>query len=984
MTRLALMIDLERCIGCKSCEAACKTEHGLGPGEFRTKVAWLGDPARGALDFLTVTCQHCERPACLRACPVYPKAIEKSPETGVVRVIEDRCTGCGECVIACPYGAMGFDPIDHHSVKCDLCHDRRLEDRTPACASVCPGHAITFGARDDHLAYAEAEGREVRDHDHFLMGPATVYLNALPRERDGKGYDRPIDSAAPRRPAFMERAGTDATFKKHPPAYPYRSAREDRAPDRSEPGGCNICFNCCSVQFNFKGDKLVSVTGNEEDPILKGKICAKSQMTLQLYHSKERLTRPLKRVGKRGEGKFKPVSWDEALDAIAENLKAVRDAFGAEALAMFVGTRTGVITKSGYARLFAQLFGTPNLEGTDPFCAAGKSVAYNVTQGAVGTGNSYTENDIGSATLYVYIGDNQGETRPVYFGMVNDWRIKNGAKMICIDPRLNATASKADKWLAIRPGTDMALALSLAHHILTNDVHDKKFCEEWVVGWDKWRDFIVERGYSPDWAEPITGISAADIRALAEEIATAERCVIFGSRGVNQHTNSTQTNRALMYVAAITGNWGKPGGAYVNMTAGPPIAPDAPAERRPKIKRPKIRKSPSGWTEAMRRGRPYPVKALIACNNPFGQWPGQDTVREAFQALDLIVHIELFANQTSAYADYVLPAAAGIEKGEIGRTNDDRRITWIDRLIDPPGEARPDGWIWIELGKRLGFDDVLKEEYKDSSLFWDEVCIKDNPHLAGVTQKRLHSNPYRWVRFPVATEDAPEIDTLYTEGTTAIGQPEGKRFPTPSGKLEFWTPEMEAKFAQMGLAALPEFYSEREQRIDLPYVELLMDDGEEGVRNPFHPGNVNSSPGRIVTLGNDTPGQQLRARGFDLELVTGRASASHFHSWTHYFWQAQEMWPDMYCQLHPDRAAERNIEDGDMVRVESAHGWVEARAWITNGIREYAVFLPIGWDETQPYHKYRTVNHLTDRTQRDPISEQTNLKTLLCKVEKVP
>jgi anaerobic selenocysteine-containing dehydrogenase len=120
-----------------------------------------------------------------------------------------------------------------------------------------------------------------------------------------------------------------------------------------------------------------------------------------------------------------------------------------------------------------------------------------------------------------------------------------------------------------------------------------------------------------------------------------------------------------------------------------------------------------------------------------------------------------------------------------------------------------------------------------------------------------------------------------------------------------------------------------------------------------------------------------------MELVTGRASAAHFHSWTHYFWQAQEMWPDMYCQLHPNRAAELGIEDGDTVRVESAHGWVEARAWITNGIREHAVFLPIGWDKTQPYHKWRTVNHLTDRTQRDPISEQTNLKTLLCKVERV-
>ena len=122
MARLSLMIDLERCIGCKSCEVACKQEHGLGPSENRNKVIWLGAPDRPALDFLTVACQHCDRPACLRACPVNPKAISKDLNTGVVTVNEDLCTGCGECVTACPYGAMGYDPVDHHAVKCDLCN----------------------------------------------------------------------------------------------------------------------------------------------------------------------------------------------------------------------------------------------------------------------------------------------------------------------------------------------------------------------------------------------------------------------------------------------------------------------------------------------------------------------------------------------------------------------------------------------------------------------------------------------------------------------------------------------------------------------------------------------------------------------------------------------------------------------------------------------------------------------------------------------
>lgn len=976
MSRLALMIDLERCIGCKSCEVACKQEHGLGPGEYRNKVVWLGDAEKPALDFLTVSCQHCDRPACLRACPVNPKAITKDPATGIVRVDEDRCTGCGECVIACPYGAMGYDAVDHHAVKCDLCTDRRANgEPTTACASVCPGHAITFGERAAMVAEAEAEGRTVRDHDHFLLAPANVYLDRLPREAVVGNADT---LAGRQPPAFM-----DADFAKRAldgaAAFPYRLPREDREADRVVPGGCNICFNCCSTKFHFKGDKLVRVTGNDEDPVLKGKVCPKSQMTLQLYHNDKRLTRPLKRVGERGEGRFEPISWDQALDEIAERLRKIRADWGPEALALYVGTRTGIVTRNAYAHLFSQMWGTPNIEGTDPFCAAGKNLSYTLTQGTVGSGNSYTPGDLGSAEMYLYIGDNQGETRPVYFGMINDWRIRNKAKMVVVDPRLTVTASKADRWLAIRSGTDMALGLAMAHHILSQGLHDRKFCDGWVLGWERWRDDIFARGYTPEWAEPITSIPAGEIRRLAEDVANADGCVIFASRGVNQHTTSVQTNRVLMFLAAITGNWGRKGGAYFNMTAGVPIAPNAPPDRRGKYDRPMIRKSPIGWTEAMRIGKPYPLKAMIACNNPLAQWPSQDEAREALRALDLLVHIELFPNETTAFADYVLPAAAGIEKGEIGRSNDDRRIVWIDRMIDPPGEAKPDGWIWIELGKRFGYGDVLKERYKDSAVFWDEVCI-DNVHLRGCTQRRLHSVPYRWVRFPVASEDAPEQETLYLEGTTASGAPEGKRFPTPSGKLEFWTEAMEAKFATLGLTAAPVFYSEREQLIDLPYVRLTIGDDADGVLSPFGKVPTIATPGEIVQPGEDSPGARLRAEGFDTELVTGRPPAPHFHSWTHYFWQAQEMWPDLYVQIHPDRAKARGIADGARVKVETAHGAIEAVAWLHAGIRPTAVFIPIGWGEKQPFNPWRSVNFLTDKTQRDPLSDQTNLKTLLCRI----
>lgn len=964
------MIDLERCTGCKSCEAACKQEHRLGPGEFRNKVIWSSGTSEPALAFLTLACQHCERPACLRACPVNPKAIVKDPVSGVVSVDEDRCTGCGECVIACPYSAMGYDAEGHHAVKCDLCSERRAHGQTTACASVCPTKAISFGAREDLLLRAESEGRSQRDNDQFLLGPATIYLERL--EASTRDF---------RRPAFPDAPAAKSVFRSARPAFPYRELRADASADRVEPGGCNICFNCCSTKYHFRGKELVRITGNDEDPLLEGRVCPKSQLMLQLYHSEHRLLYPQKRVGERGEGRFERIGWDQALDEIAAKLERLRETHGAEALALFIGTRTGILEYLGYSRLFAQLWGTPNHEGTDPFCASGKNVAYLLTQGSIGSGNSYTREDIGSAGMYLYLGDNQAETRPVYFGMVNDWRIRNRAKMVVVDPRLTVTASKADRWLAIRPGTDMALALAMCHHILDKRLHDERFCAEWIVGFGEWRDFLFARGYTPDWAGPVTGIAAAEIRRLAAEVAGADGCVIFASRGINQHTNGTQTNRALMFLAAITGNWGRRGGAFFNMTAGAPIAPDAPKERRPALRRPRVRRSPTGWTEAMTKGKPYPIRALIACNNPMAQWPGQEAARAAFKALDLLVHIELFANETSAYADYLLPAATGIEKGEIGRANDDRRIVWIDKMIEPPGEAKADGWIWVELARRLGFGDVLKEEYKDTGVFWDEVCI-GNELMRGVTQKRLHSVPWRWVRQPVMSESAPEIDTLYLEGTTAPGAPRGHRFPTGSGKLEFWTEAMEGKFQTVGLSALPEFYSEREQLADLPYIELLDADADEGVISPFCRPDTSSARGRIVAASADGPGARLRALGYDTELVTGRPPAAHFHSMTHYLWQAQEMWPDLYCQIHPEKAAQMGIADGGRVRIETAHGAIEAVAWIHAGIRASAVFVPIGWGERQPFHPWRSVNFLTDKTQRDPVSDQTNLKVLLCRVSR--
>jgi anaerobic selenocysteine-containing dehydrogenase len=397
-------------------------------------------------------------------------------------------------------------------------------------------------------------------------------------------------------------------------------------------------------------------------------------------------------------------------------------------------------------------------------------------------------------------------------------------------------------------------------------------------------------------------------------------------------------------------------------------APDIPPERKPET-RAAISKNPSAWVDAMQGDGAYPIKALITSNNPLMHWPDQNKVRAAVEELDLMVHLELFKNTTSRYADYVLPMASGIEKGGTTRFAEDRRIVWNDKLIDPPGEARSDHWFWIELGKRFGFDDLLKEDYKEPRKLWDELMVASTPELKGATTEYLTSLPNRTVRVPRFTGEAGEVDPVYV--TEAQAQKPKLRYPTPSGKLEFWTEALEAKFGAAGLSALPEFYSEAEQLIDMPHIEY-----DEATRvSPFFDKDTLVRSGKIVDEA------VTRDPQFDTELVTGRPPAPHFHSWTHYFWQAQEMWPELYCQIHPDKAKSLTIEDGDSVVIKTASGEIRARAWLHRGIRPTSVFIPIGWDEQQPYHPAASVNHLTS-ARLDPVSQQANLKSNLCRVSK--
>ncbi|NNC99545.1 MAG: molybdopterin-dependent oxidoreductase, partial [Gammaproteobacteria bacterium] len=455
----------------------------------------------------------------------------------------------------------------------------------------------------------------------------------------------------------------------------------------------------------------------------------------------------------------------------------------------------------------------------------------------------------------------------------------------------------------------------------------------------------------------------------------AKRVVIFGGKGLNQHTSGFQCNRAFHMLCLLTGHWARPGAGFMNLNRGLPLHAHAPEGRAAK-RDPALRKSPTGWIDAMISERPYPIKAFICTGNPLSTWPGQAKLRQAMENLELLVYMELFPHATSYYADYVFPTTSALEAGDINRSNDDRRVGWIEKCLEGPGQARSDLHFWVELGKRFGFEDVLKDEYKlDPGLFWDQEMIADSG-MAGLTTERMKASPSRWIRGPLAEPGAAEVETLFQSGSIFPGDPKGRKIPTASGKFEIWTEALEQKFLPYGLSPLPEFYTDPDQLIDLPYLKYLASDEELGVPSPVWGGAALTRPVQICHE------PKKRAKEFDTELVSGRPPAPHFHSWTHWFWQAKEMWPEQFVMIHPGKAAALGIQDRDKVRIENQFGAIEAVAWVHSGIRESSVFVPIGWDERQKRDPAASVNWLIDHHLRDPISDQTNMKSILVNVRK--
>ena len=772
--------------------------------------------------------------------------------------------------------------------------------------------------------------------------------------------------------------------------------------DKIVDSACQFCNSNCRLKVHLKAGRIIDITGEENDPVQAGGLCVKGPMMAQLVYNRHRLTRPLKRIsGEKGsaQSKFAPVTWDEALSIIARKLLALRDAGEARTIANKTSGRLPRGTGSLVSRFFT-LLGSPNDTDVGPVCndAGGDALAAtfglgNFTNG-YGVDGATGNEDLGSSKFFLFLGTNQAETHPVTFAYLLRSRQKTKAKLVVIDPRLTPTGAQADQWLAPKPHTDLAIVLAMLHHIVTSNLYHKAFVAKWVVGFEELKQHLADHAYTPQWAAQITGVPAQKITQLAVDYASAKPAAIFCNAGISHQLGAFDTYRALAFLAASTGNVGAPGGGcnfMHNTWPGdlglPPLKVPTPA------KDVALPVGPDSFAQSILTGKPYPLKAILTCGNPLLGSANTAKVAEAYRKLEFYVYTGLFMEESAYYADVILPACSGLEMETVYMRRDDRAIRWQKQAVPRVGESKPDWEIWIDLAHAMAkvdkknppsyWTDAFPLEWKEYGNLW-ATFLANTPAMGGMTQARLEkrTEPLRW---PCLSADHPGVSTLYLDHPSWYAAAEsldplnkGKRFLTPSGKIEIFTAELEAKLTPAGHHALPSFYTHPEVTGTNPSIRY----SDAMVRNPVNPQALTPA----VTLGALSDGQVHR--DFPLMGMIGRPSVVHFAGVTQWTSIGKQMNGIRLIQIHPSAAKSAGIAQGDEVVVESPRGSVNGTALLWEGIRPDTIFVPNTFGPAQQVAddvgtpRYQAANHLTDDRYFDNLSGQQAYKCFACRVRK--
>ena len=536
----------------------------------------------------------------------------------------------------------------------------------------------------------------------------------------------------------------------------------------------------CGLLVGVKGNKIVKVEGDPDGFLNKGYICPKGVASPDCLTHPGRIKYPLKRAGKRGEGKWEKISWEEALQHTAENLSKIKEEYGAKGVAFGAGMPKG-LEHFVLIRL-ANLFGSPNIIASQDVCHAPREITGIHTCGFYPVADFHHQSKL--VILWASNITSTNEEGGICSLLLE--KLKQGTDLIVVDPRRIDLVAKSKKWLQIRPGTDNALALGLLNVIIEESLYDKEFVEKWTYGFEDLAAHVKQ--YTPEKMSGITWIPADLIRETARLYATSKPAVIQWGNPVEHNINTFDTTRALVCLMAITGNLDVAGGNVATHDPGiMGLGRFVRADRIPGKKREMISAyhhvipglmtiAPSFFKKAVLEGVPYPVKGFyVMCANPMLSYADSRQTHEAFMNLDFVAVADLFMTPTAVMADIVLPVASQFEINDIGHYGIGHGIILArPKIVDPPEECWPDMKIMNELGKLLSPPELWHDDY--------EEFLEDVVRPAGLNYSRFVGKGYL---------KGPDKFKLY----------EKKGFRTPTGKVELRLSTAE-KFS---LKPLPEF-----------------------------------------------------------------------------------------------------------------------------------------------------------------------------------
>jgi formate dehydrogenase alpha subunit len=670
-------------------------------------------------------------------------------------------------------------------------------------------------------------------------------------------------------------------------------------PDRVVPTTCPYCGVGCKLELHLKDDIIYHVSSPFDAVVNKGNLCVKGRFGYDFIYHKRRVTTPLIRKTPQKPGartqafdlaEWRAVSWDEALDYVADRLVEIYRRDGPGALATYLCAKATNEDNYLLQKLFRALFRTNNVDHCTRLCHAGSVVALQQAIGSAAMSNTAAE--VVQSDCFIVTGSNTTENHPIIGLQMKAAVDKYGAKMIVVDPRRLELCDFATLWLPLKPGTNVPVFTAMAHVIIKEDLVNHEFVAQRT---ENYHEFVesVEK-FTPEYAEMISGVDRNLIIEAARMYATAERGAIYWGMGISQLSHGTASALSLVHLALLTGHVGREGtglnplrgqnnvqGAS-DMGAMPYHYPGYMLVDDPR----NAEKWEAAWnvepgglsqkrglttTEILTNVRPGGVRALyIMGENPMMSEPNLNVTRHHMENLEFLVSQDLFINESGAFADAILPAASWAEK-EGTFTNTDRRVQRVRKAIEPRGQSRPDWEVICDLAKRieqrLNWPNSVRWEYRDPSEIMEEVAGVV-PEYAGIRYSRLEKEG---LQTPVADEEHPGTPYLFSES-----------FPRGRGKFHL-----------------------------LDFVPPVEQPDEE----------------------------------YPFVLTTGRV-LEHWHGGTmtrHS--KLDDLYPEALVEINPADAALMGIGDGQVVRVSSRRGTVVLRADVTEKTTAGVIFIPFHFAE---------------------------------------